>query len=66
MLKLGGEKLLVGNRETKESQHDLIKLERRGWRERRKKYIAIENIKHSVKIKSCVTIIILIIHNIPN
>lgn len=41
---------MVGNRGTKEeTQHDLIKLERRGWRERSKKCIAIENIKHSVK-----------------
>lgn len=33
----------------------LIEVERRGWGQRKKKYIEIENIKHSVKIKPYVT-----------
>lgn len=33
----------------------LIKVERREWGQMKKKYIEIENIKHSVKIKPYVT-----------
>lgn len=53
MLKLRGGKLLAGNPETKKPnmREGLIKVERRGWGKRRKKYITIENLKHSVKIK---------------